>query len=343
MAQRTMKCLGICITLSVIALSTATILDYHPLSEERIAQINEKAKTWKAGKNFEIEDWETVKRMANGVRPDALLRRRHYSAPHDISEEIPDTFDAREQWPNCISIPTVWDQSDCGSCWAIATAAAMSDRVCIQSNQTKQTFVSAEDLNSCCVVCSDGGDGCGGGYPEEAWAYWQTHGIVTGGLYQGNQGCKDYTLAPCEHHVNYTTRPQCADLNYVTPNCSRTCSEESGLNYTESKTYGQTPIFLAEELQIQLEILKNGPVQTSFFVMDDFPNYQSGVYEATSINWIGNHAMKILGWGVENGTKYWLIANTWNTDWGLDGYIKYIRGTDHLYIESSVVAALPKA
>ncbi|XP_030747309.1 cathepsin B-like [Sitophilus oryzae] len=334
-----MKCLGICVALSVIALSAAAILDFHPLSDERIAQINQKAKTWKAGKNFDIEDWAKVKRMVSGVLPDARLKNKlPVSAPHDVTEDVPDTFDAREQWPNCISVQTVWDQSDCGSCWAIAATAAMSDRICIQSNQTKQVFVSVEDLNTC---CSDCGFGCDGGYPLEAWYYWQNTGIVTGGLYQGNQGCKDYTLAPCEHHVDYTTRPQCSALNYTTPACTKACSA-SGLNYEESLTFGQEPINLAEELQIQLEIIKSGPVETSFDVMDDFPTYKSGVYEATSSNYIGGHAVKIAGWGVENGSKYWLIANSWNTDWGLDGYVKFVRGIDHCGIESNVVAALPK-
>ncbi|EYC17668.1 hypothetical protein Y032_0030g2204 [Ancylostoma ceylanicum] len=29
----------------------------------------------------------------------------------------------------------------------------------------------------------------------------------------------------------------------------------------------------------------------------------------------GAHAVKVIGWGSENGTDYWLIANSWNTDW----------------------------
>lgn len=29
--------------------------------------------------------------------------------------------------------------------------------------------------------------------------------------------------------------------------------------------------------------------------------------------------MKIVGWGTENGTDYWIVANSWNTDWGEDG------------------------
>ena len=34
---------------------------------------------------------------------------------------------------------------------------------------------------------------------------------------------------------------------------------------------------------------------------------------------MGGHAIRILGWGVENGTPYWLVGNSWNTDWGDNG------------------------
>lgn len=34
---------------------------------------------------------------------------------------------------------------------------------------------------------------------------------------------------------------------------------------------------------------------------------------------LGGHAIKILGWGEDNGTPYWLAANSWNTDWGDKG------------------------
>jgi cathepsin B len=47
------------------------------------------------------------------------------------TEDVPDEFDARKQWPNCPTISEIRDQSNCGSCWAFGAVEAMSDRICI--------------------------------------------------------------------------------------------------------------------------------------------------------------------------------------------------------------------
>lgn len=51
----------------------------------------------------------------------------------------------------------------------------------------------------------------------------------------------------------------------------------------------------------------------------------------------------MLGWGVEDDTPYWLCANSWNTDWGDNGFFKILRGSDHCGIESEITAGLAKA
>nr|1SP4_A Chain A, Cathepsin B [Bos taurus] len=47
---------------------------------------------------------------------------------------LPESFDAREQWPNCPTIKEIRDQGSCGSCWAFGAVEAISDRICIHSN-----------------------------------------------------------------------------------------------------------------------------------------------------------------------------------------------------------------
>ena len=46
---------------------------------------------------------------------------------------LPESFDTRDKWPQCAAlIGRARDQGNCGSCWAMAPAEVMSDRLCVQ-------------------------------------------------------------------------------------------------------------------------------------------------------------------------------------------------------------------
>jgi len=88
--------------------------------------------------------------------------------------------------------------------------------------------------------------------------------------------------------------------------------------------------------------MTNGPVEASFDVYEDFLAYKTGVYQHTTGSYLGGHAIKVLGWGVENNTPYWLVANSWNEGWGDKGFFKILRGDNECGIEGGMVAGLPK-
>merc|ERR1712164_146777 len=73
-------------------------------------------------------------------------------------------------------------------------------------------------------------------------------------------------------------------------------------------------------------IMTGGPVETAFTVYSDFENYAGGIYHHTKGEVSGGHAVKIVGWGEENGVKYWKVANSWNPYWGEDGFFRIVRG-----------------
>lgn len=89
----------------------------NPISDEFINIINEKNSTWLAGRNFAPDVSVLYLRRLMGVLPTPDV----YKLPrltHDVTaEELPEQFDAREQWPDCPTIQEIRDQGSCGSCW----------------------------------------------------------------------------------------------------------------------------------------------------------------------------------------------------------------------------------
>ncbi|RCN34834.1 papain family cysteine protease [Ancylostoma caninum] len=230
---------------------------------------------------------------------------------------VPDSFDARQWWPECESVGFVRDQSSCGSCWAFGAAEAITDRICIASKGTFKPTISSNELLSCCKTC---GDGCRGGYPIRAWDYWVEHGVVTGGEYGTNNTCLPYPFPSCRKRGNHSLPAQCSHAPFETPKCKRMCDRNYKEDYEADKHYGLISYGIhSDELSIRKELLTYGPIEVAFLVYMDFFHYKSGIYRHTAGGFAGGHAVKLIGWGEENGTPYWLIANSWGRDWGDKG------------------------
>lgn len=107
---------------------------------------------------------------------------------------------------------------------------------------------------------------CNGGYPSAAWDFWTKAGLVSGGLYDSHvgefsvreaptvvhmcgvlnsdslflcTGCRPYTIAPCEHHVN-GSRPPCTGEEGDTPQCILQCEAGYTPSYQQDKHYGKS-------------------------------------------------------------------------------------------------------
>jgi len=245
-------------------------------------------------------------------------------------EDLPDTFDSRTKWSQCPTIGMIRDQSACGTCWAFGAAEAISDRYCTYGVNNNLS-VAAGDIGFCCGFSC--GDGCDGGFPAAAWKYWVNKGIV-------DEDCYPYPFPSCDHHVPNSKNP-CPSNEYPTPKCPNKC--KNGKNWNTEKHMGSKSFSVSGENGIMQEIFTNGPVETAFSVYQDFLTYKTGVYKRTSNVFLGGHAVKFLGWGVENGVKYWLVANSWNPSWGDNGYFKIVKGTNECGIEASCNGGVPKS
>lgn len=279
-----------------------------------------------------------LRNLAYMKLPGVVLKqtRRTQNLPtveHDkeLIKNLPECFDARDKWPNCPSLKEIRDQGRCGSCWALSSVSAMTDRVCTYSNGTKSFHFSAEDL----TTCSHQG-GCQGGNPYEAWKFWVENGLASGGNYGSHEGCKPYSIPTCLHHMTDCT-------NYsTTPTCKHACVDGYKVSYEEDLRHGVKVYAVGGEGNYMAELYSNGPFVVSFAVYEDLADYTGGVYQHVHGELLSRHAVKLMGWGVEEGIKYWLITNSWGTDFGAEGYFKILRGTNECGIEEAGTAGVPR-
>ena len=92
------------------------------------------------------------------------------------------------------------------------------------------------------------------------------------------------------------------------------------------------------------ELINRGPITCAIAVTEELVNYTGGIFEDTTGRKELDHDISVVGWGQEdgeNGTKYWIIRNSWGSYWGEGGNFRLIRGEDNLGIESTCSWAVP--
>jgi cathepsin B len=278
--------------LKLVIVGTIAAFAYaeHPVNQEIVNEIRNSNALWTpydiSENPFANYSMEQIKALLGTV----------VSAPVGLPQpellEAPASFDSRTQWPGCVH--AIRDQQQCGSCWAFAASEAFSDRICIATGGKVNVVISPQDL----VSCDKSNFACDGGYLDKAWQYLQRTGA---------------TVDTCEPYVSG---------GGSVPACPSKCKDGSSI-----KKYKCQNVLEAQgPAQIKSLISASGPVETGFTVYSDFFNYKSGVYHHTSGGVQGGHAVKIIGWGVEGSTNYWICANSWGGSWGEKGFFRIRQG-----------------
>merc|ERR1712096_535645 len=330
MGEQKMKSFVLLAALATIACAS-TIIDESkaPVLDKSIAESvnNNPYSTWNATLNSRFNG-VTIgdARAMMGAKKDGIA-----SLPiiqHDAATlaAAPASYDPRTSRPTCTG--PILDQAFCGSCWAFGAAEAISDRLCI-SKGGNATFLqlAALDMTSCDNGFLSMENGCQGGQLMGAWNYAKRTGLVTEKCfpYLKSEGGPVPTCAP-------DAEPCLPESKFIkTPKCTKKCV--NGDDWTSDK-HKLKNVYSVPASQLMAELSKNGPVEAAFTVYSDFVHYKSGVYSHQTGSMLGGHAIKVTGYGTENGTPYWLVQNSWTTTWGDGGYFKIKRGDDECGIES---------
>jgi len=244
------------------------------------------------------------------------------------SGAVPESFDWSDVNGADYTEP-VMDQGDCGSCYDASTMRMLTARHKITQNDTQAIPWSINFP----LFCSEFNQGCKGGF-----------GFLT------NKWSEEVGLVPATC-MRYNTAGSCkleCDLDKELKGQKR--YRASNHRYVSS-FYGNFSTNNAEA--IKEELYRNGPVVLSFEPSEDFMFYSGGIFNSTRAEdkkghmfhvdydqeWTRvDHAVVAVGYGVENGTKYWRIMNSWGEDWGEDGYFRMAMGHDESGIESGAEA-----
>merc|ERR1719277_2763426 len=77
-------------------------------------------------------------------------------------------------------------------------------------------------------------------------------------------------------------------------------------------------------------LAERGPVAVSV-AADKWFDYESGIFNGCGKDSVIDHAVTAIGYGEEDGHKYWLIQNSWGVDWGEGGHIRLERHDQDTY------------
>ena len=205
-----------------------------------------------------------------------------------------------------IGAPSAWDwrqkgyvgavknQGNCQGCWSFATAANLEG----QYFKKKKSFVALSE--QMLIDCDYLNKGCTGGNMDKSFAFLQ----INGGIMK--------------------------EADYPFEQKTGTCRSVRS-KYVDMKVTSYKRLDSTDENQIKEFLYQTGPLAIALNG-DPLQSYKSGIIDKTSAQCSPdkmNHAVTLVGYGHDNASNkdYWIIKNSYGTNWGEKGYFRIKRGS----------------
>jgi len=206
-------------------------------------------------------------------------------------KDIPDSID----WRDHGYVSEVKNQGQCGSCWAFSTTGSLEGQHFRSSGQL--VSLSEQQL----VDCNAQNAGCDGGSYFLAFQYIRDNaGIDTERSYD-YVGVKEPSCLFSSNNVGAT---------------------DTGFSFIPQ----------GDEQALKIAVATQGPISVAIDASHpSFQSYSSGVYFEPECSTLElDHAVLVVGYGTDpTYGDYWLVKNSWSTEWGDQGYIRMARNRDN--------------
>ncbi|KAL5576552.1 hypothetical protein UlMin_018251 [Ulmus minor] len=201
--------------------------------------------------------------------------------------DLPPSIDWRQKG----LVTPVKDQGQCGSCWAFSAVAATESITKLKTG--KLVSLSEQQLVDCDTKGED--QGCQGGLMENAFQFIQHNGGLT------------------------------TEANYPYRGEDGTCNSQKASSMAATVTgYEKVP---ENDEKALLQAVAKQPVSVAIDAGGyGFQFYSSGVFDGSCGTNL-DHGVTAVGYGSSSdGTKCWIVKNSWGVGWGESGYIRIQRG-----------------
>ncbi|XP_021897428.1 cysteine proteinase COT44 [Carica papaya] len=210
------------------------------------------------------------------------------SASRRYAFSVGDELPESVDWREKGAVAPIKDQGNCGSCWAFSTIAAVEGINQIVTGEL--ISLSEQELVDCDRQYNSG---CNGGLMDYAFKFITENGGID-----------------TERHYPY---------HAVNGNC-----DPARKNSKVVSIDGYEDVVASDEMALK-KAVAHQPVSVAIEAGGRYlQHYQSGVFTGECGTDL-DHGVIIVGYGTENGVDYWLVRNSWGTNWGDSGYIKIER------------------
>jgi len=206
----------------------------------------------------------------------------------------PATFDWRDYKTTVVS--PVKDQGQCGSCWAFSATENIESMWALKTGQLP--ILGPEQIVDCDTVDA----GCNGGDTPTAFEYvTQAGGLDTEASYpytagdSGEGGSCDFSEQSVGARINNYT--------WAIAECTDSCNSQNMAD-AQSKLATVAPFSIC-------------------VYAEPWQDYGGGIFSDSTCSHDYSsldHCVQLVGY--DNNAGYWIVRNSWNTNWGEDGYIR---------------------